>query len=276
MTSSDERAFLEAAIQKHQQNLRTLRLQAIDYGPSAVPLWLHNQIVAEEDALHKWQEKLVALQPVTSADTGLTGGNFPMQPHTDQFQSAAKIKILFLSSDPTDAARLRLAKEARQIKEKLRLSNYRDRFTFAEHSAVRPTDFIQALLDEQPHIVHFSGHGMADGTICLEDDSGKVHSVTPSALENLLKQFVDTVHCVVLNACYAETQAKSIVKYIPYVIGMNDAINDDAAIAFASGFYQALAAKEQLDVDRAFKIGLAAIQLHNLSGHLTPVLKKKT
>jgi hypothetical protein len=38
---------------------------------------------------------------------------------------------------------------------------------------------------------------------------------------------------VVLNGCYFEAQAKAIGQHIPYVIGMNQAIGDRAAIAFA-------------------------------------------
>jgi hypothetical protein len=38
------------------------------------------------------------------------------------------IKILFLTSDPSDATRLRLGEELREIREKLQLAKNRDRF----------------------------------------------------------------------------------------------------------------------------------------------------
>jgi predicted transcriptional regulator len=87
----------------------------------------------------------------------------------------------------------------------------------------------------------------------------------------LFEQFASQVNCVVLNACYSETQANAIAKHIDCVIGMNQAIGDRAAIAFAIGFYQALGAG--LTVEEAYKLGCVQIRLQNISEHLTPVLK---
>jgi hypothetical protein len=79
------------------------------------------------------------------------------------------------------------------------------------------------------------------------------------ALVNLFKLFKDRVECVLLNACYSEEQAKAIVKHIPFVIGMSDAIDDRVAIEFASAFYDALGAGK--DVKFAYKIGINAIEI---------------
>ena len=100
----------------------------------------------------------------------------------------------------------------------------------------------QALLDVEPQIVHFSGHGTSEGELCFEDKSGRTRPISPRALASLFAQFSDIVKCVVLNACYSEKQAKAIAEHIDYVIGMSQAIGDKAAIAFAVGMYQALGA----------------------------------
>jgi hypothetical protein len=34
--------------------------------------------------------------------------------------------------------------------------------------SVRPADLTQAMLDTQPQIVHFSGHGSASGALCFD------------------------------------------------------------------------------------------------------------
>lgn len=57
-----------------------------------------------------------------------------------------------------------------------------------------------------------------------------------------------------------------------YVIGMNQAIGDKAAIAFAVGFYQALGAGRT--IEEAYKLGCVQIQLQGIPEHLTPVLLK--
>ena len=136
--------------------------------------------------------------------------------------------------------------------------------------SVGSEDITQAIFDVRPQIVHFSGHGISTGEICFEDDLGNTQVVPPLALANLFEIVKEQVNCVVLNACYSEPQAEAISKHIPYVIGMNQAISDDAAIAFSVGFYIALGAGKSFQV--AYKTGCLQIQLRNIPEHLTPVL----
>ena len=158
----------------------------------------------------------------------------------------------------------------REIQEKLQLARLREKFLLNQRMSVRPTDISQALLDVQPHIVHFSGHGEASGELCFEDRTGRIHPIVPDALADLFEQFADQVSCVLLNSCYSEIQAVAIAKHIDYVIGMNQAIGDHAAIAFAIGFYQALGAGRT--IENAYKLGCVQIRLQNIPEHLTPVL----
>jgi hypothetical protein len=181
--------------------------------------------------------------------------------------------ILFLAADPTDAARLRLGEEQREIQEKLQLAKQRDRFNLQQRMSVRPVDISQALLDVQPRIVHFSGHGLSTGELCFEDQSGKMLPIRPAALAALFEQFSQQVECVILNACFSETQAQAIGKHIQYVVGMSREIGDRAAISFAVGFYQALGAGRS--IEDAYKLGCVQIQLYGIEEHLTPVLLKK-
>ncbi|MBE9033471.1 AAA-like domain-containing protein, partial [filamentous cyanobacterium LEGE 11480] len=83
------------------------------------------------------------------------------------------------------------------------------------------------------------------------------------------KQF-PSIECVVLNACYSEVQAKAIVKHIPHVIGMNQAVGDQAAIEFATGFYDGLGYGRSYPA--AYELGVSAIDLEGLPDTLTPVL----
>jgi hypothetical protein len=181
--------------------------------------------------------------------------------------------ILFLASDPSDTTRLRLGEELREIQEKLQLAKFRDRFSLNARMSIRPADISQALLDITPQIVHFSGHGTSDGQLCFEDNQGKAHLISSSALSALFEQFSKQVLCVVLNACYSEKQAQAIGNHVEYVIGTNQAIGDKAAIAFSVGFYQALGAGR--DIEQAYKLGCVQIQLQGIPEHLTPILLKK-
>jgi hypothetical protein len=209
-------------------------------------------------------------QGMAKIDKQLSGIIQTMPQPSDQ----RAISILFLSADPTDASRLRLGEEIREIQEKLKLAKLREHFRLElPQLSVRPADVSQALLDTQPQIVHFSGHGTSTGALSFEDQVGEAHLVQPDALSALFEQFANQVNCVVLNACYSETQATSIAQHIDYVVGMNQAIGDKAAIAFTVGFYQALGAGRA--IEEAFKLGCVQIRLQGIPEHLTPVLIRK-
>ena len=187
--------------------------------------------------------------------------------------SDSAIKILFLAADPTNASRLRLGEELREIQEKLQLARMRERFQLHERMSVRPADISQSILDTQPQIIHFSGHGDDTGALCFENQIGQVHTVQPESLAALFQHFSKNIKCVLLNACYSEIQAKAISEHIKFVIGMNAAIGDRAAIAFTIGFYQALGAGQS--IEESYKLGVIQIQLQGIPEHLTPVLIKK-
>ncbi|MCU0566088.1 MAG: CHAT domain-containing protein [Oculatellaceae cyanobacterium Prado106] len=180
--------------------------------------------------------------------------------------------VLMLSANPTGTAPLRLDEERREIELGLERSQWRERFKLVKKDAIRPRDFQRAMLDLNPQIVHFSGHGEGEAGIAFEDDLGQVKLVHAEALAGIFKLFADQVQCVILNACYSEVQAEAIARHVPYVIGMSGAIGDRAAIEFAVGFYDALGAGR--DIAFAHALGCRSIQLAGISEDLTPVLKK--
>jgi CHAT domain len=184
-----------------------------------------------------------------------------------------KTPILFLSADPTDVSRLRLGQELREIQEKLQLAKMRDKFSLVQRLSARPVDISQAILDEKPRIVHFSGHGASNGGLCFENEVGESKLVQPDALAALFELVSNEVDCVLLNACYSEAQANAIAKHISWVIGMSEVIGDNAAISFAVGFYQALGAGKS--IEEAYKFGRVQIRLQGIPEHLTPVLLSK-
>ena len=181
--------------------------------------------------------------------------------------------ILILAANPKNTSPLRLDEEVREIDEGLRRSNKRNLFQLEQKLAVRERDFYRAILDTQPQIVHFCGHGEEEDGIVLEDETGQTALINADALASMFKLFATKgVKCVVLNACYSEVQAEAISQHINYVIGMNKAIGDKAAINFAVAFYDALGAGENYQ----FAYDLGCNQLVGLREDNTPVLKKNT
>ena len=199
--------------------------------------------------------------------------------------------LLILAANPKGTERLRLDEEVKKIEQGLERSKRRDQFKLVVKWAVTDDDLRRAMLDNEPEIVHFSGHGSGagqggrgrdlvpvqaeeSGGLAFEDDGGHVQLISGDALARLFELCADSVKCVVLNACYSEAQANAISQHIDYVVGMKKAIGDEAAIKFAVGFYDALGAGRNFET--AYKFGCSAIDLKGIPEYLTPVLKKKS
>ncbi len=204
--------------------------------------------------------------------------------------------ILFLAANPTDTAKLQLDREFIQV-----LKNLEDKkvaYDLRSEFAVTPSLLQSALLKYRPRIVHFSGHGdggngdvpksgdtRAAGKlppnqagIVLQTPDGKSQLVSGAALANLFKVClrIFKLEVVLLNACSSEEQALAIFNIgVPYVIGMNTAVKDSAAIQFSAKFYEGLASEG--DVEIAFELAKAGVMLENsfASDADIPILYKK-
>ncbi|WP_256973470.1 CHAT domain-containing protein [Nostoc sp. T09] len=177
-----------------------------------------------------------------------------------------------MAANPKGTVRLRLDEELREIETGLQLAKNRDRFILEQKWAVRPRDVRRAMLNDEPQIVHFSGHGAGIEGLVFEDDTGQEKFVDAEGLAGLFELFANQVECVVLNACYSQVQAEAIAQHINYVIGMSKQIGDRAAIEFAVAFYDAIAAGKP--VEFAYKYACNAILLTGILEQLTPILIK--
>nr|WP_242036886.1 AAA-like domain-containing protein [Leptolyngbya sp. FACHB-321] len=179
-----------------------------------------------------------------------------------------------MTANPKNTDKLRLDEEVREIEEGLQRSRSREQFEIIAKWAVRPDDLRRALLDHEPQIVHFSGHGAGAEGLVLENNAGQMKPVNAQSLARLFKLFQEKVECVLLNACYSEAQADAIHQHIHHVIGMSKAIGDRAAIEFAVGFYDGLGAgRSYAD---AFEFGLSAIDLEGIQETATPQFKQRS
>jgi hypothetical protein len=180
-------------------------------------------------------------------------------------------KVLILAANPTDTARLQINQEIRDIEEAIQRSPQRDRFQVLPRWGVQYDELQRVLVNENPQIVHFCGHGYGEGGLALEHPSGTMQLVGTQALSDLFGFFRDKIECVLLNACYSDVQAEAIHQHINCVIGMNEAIRDTTALSFTSGFYQSLG--EGRSYADAYRFGRNAIDLSNIPEVEAPVLK---
>lgn len=177
-----------------------------------------------------------------------------------QLRRASKqLKIVLLSANSLDEARLDIEEEARAIGQELLLGRHRDNIRLIACPAVRPDDLLRVLRDERPDVVHFSGHGDPSGIVLRHDREASILARNAS-LARLLKD--RGVRLVVLNSCFSGEQAREISMSVPVVVGTSCELNDEAAHRFSAAFYRTIS--EGHTVAEAFRDGGDAVDLHNL------------
>jgi len=229
--------------------------------------FIHEDVSASKQSVsHSVKESSENIsEPLTSSDLHGSQANETIASKLSRLR-----KILILAVAPQALGRLRLDQEVREICYVLR--NSREfRFIVEVRWAVRVSDLQDIMLEFEPQIVHFCGHGGGQGII-LEDENGNIKEVPPEALASLFKLFSGQIDGVIFNSCYSDPSANAIIPYTNYVIGMESAIGDKDAITFSREFYRALSYGRTFEA--AYEFGWSAIQLIGLNNSRKPILRK--
>lgn len=180
--------------------------------------------------------------------------------------------ILFLAANPPETSRLQLDREVKAIDQALQSSGRSGRFKLEQSWAVGDREIQDCLLRYEPDIVHMSGHGTSSGRLILDSGSPlrEVQAVLPGSpritdddspppLARLFAVARGRIRCVVLNACHSESLGRAIAEHVDCVVGMSEAVEDEAAIRFSWSFYNALAHGQS--VRTAFDLAAAHVAL---------------
>ena len=197
------------------------------------------------------------------------------------------LRILAIASAPRGLAPLDADREAEYLAQAL--ADPIKRGTLEVTWAPSATwEAIQTLLlSDQWHIIHFVGHGDFDldsgeGVLAFVGPDGRSDLVEASRFVDLLGEAEPTPRLVVLNSCasgesdaqdlFSGTAAALVRSGINAVAAMQFEVTDAAAIAFARGFYTAIA--QGRAVDDAMRSGRVAILGTNRTTFewVTPVL----
>lgn len=219
-------------------------LEGVDDGSST------NEFSSDED---------ISVRSVEAISDAVTSGYHgePGAPgDTGSRHRSAPVRILFLGGHPSDQARLALTREVERLRERFYAVKHGDAFRIEQHWEVEASKLQGLILRHEPQIVHFAGHGTPAGLV-FQDVSGIGTPIPSRLLAKVFENLHKFVRCVVLNACYSRPQAFAISRSVEVVIGMNDAILDTEAIAFAGEFYQAIGYGQ--DVKSAFDLACTAI-----------------
>lgn len=197
--------------------------------------------------------------------------------------------VLGMVAVPVELAQLDVAKEQRQIDQALQSMADDGMMRLTWMSGQTWRDLQREIRQDAFNVFHFIGHGHFDsdhdeGLIVLRDENGASYSLRATDLAMLLAD-EPSLRLVVLNACegaqgggrdiFASTASILVRRGVPAVLAMQYAITDEAAIAFARAFYEAVADGEPMEA--AVAEGRKAVRLA-IPGTLewaTPVLYQR-
>src|SRR4051794_9544750 len=109
-------------------------------------------------------------------------------------------RVLFLMSGPPGERRLALGAEFDGVQDAVRVPGSR-RVDVDVRAAARSDDVVSALDAARPDVVHFAGHGSADGRLLMEGPDGATAPVRTDWLARALAA-IGGVHCLVLASCH--------------------------------------------------------------------------
>lgn len=260
--------------------MELLKLISVDYNNQ-----LQNEIISLKAQYHDLQrkkrigvisfsEKRITQNKITHSLLEILNSikEEEVEKKTYDLNQYSEIRILFISSGPDNINRLRLDEEFRSINKSMLSSDNRDKFKLNKIYATRISDLIEVFSEYKPQFVHFSGHGSKKG-IFLNDFDNDERVISNNALGKIFELFSDTIQCVFLSSSYSESQAETISKHVPYVIGLRDLISDKDAIIFSSAFYKAIGLGQSIET--AFEMANLNLELLSKYEKLLPILKKK-
>ncbi len=176
--------------------------------------------------------------------------------------AAGPLKILVAVGAPdegkSDQAVLDLERELQGILDAVeaasRLGNAQVRFLEVGH----PDEIERALIADEYHVLHLSGHGKP-GAIALENEDGGEVDVTAEELAERLKRAGRSLPLVFLSSCHGGTASSETVGMatglvragIPLVLSMQTRVTDLYASKLAEAFYADLATAETPLASRA-------------------------
>jgi len=175
--------------------------------------------------------------------------------------TAETFAVLIVFANPRGTNPISLGKEDRIITESIHKSKLRDKIELVRLHASTIDDLARELLNGEFRIVHISGHGVESGLV-LEGDHGNSFLVPPDALAKNFARYAPPrgkLECVILNACYSVSTGTLTSQGVPFTIAVEGKVDDEAAIEFSLGFYDAIGAAK--DIQSAYEEGCNRVTL---------------
>lgn len=128
----------------------------------------------------------------------------------------------------------------------------------------------QVLATIEPHVIHISGLEDGLANLIVEDTKNNQIENMDSLVADLFRINTSDIHCVVLNGCYLESQARDIVQHSDFLIGIDQNLPEDFTLIFLDEFYFYLGLGKT--IENAYDAGRHRLQVLQVDESRIPVL----
>jgi hypothetical protein len=149
--------------------------------------------------------------------------------------------ILFLAVNPQNRTQATSNEEYRQVRAAFgEGEKSKEHYYFIFSPLVVDMNSLSKVLNEEPKIIHFSGHSSDADGIYIQDDQGKKRLLRERFLNRIFARMQGITELVILNFDYSANQAQVVSEFGIHVIGINHSISELVSTDFSKGFYSAL------------------------------------
>ena len=189
-----------------------------------------------------------------------------LQPKTvippPQKSASRPYKILYFSSNPYNLNPLDFESEFKIINESLKVKRNKNDFEEPKwFPGVTQNEMLNAINEEKPNLIVISMHGSQKKGLLFKGSNG---GEEPFALDDFVSNLRiltqnprNSLECIVFNCCQTMSFAEASVAYLPFCIGIEGAIQDEALPVFLEGFINTL--YDDRLVNQAYNTGVARV-----------------
>ncbi len=188
--------------------------------------------------LHKDCQKILQPKPAVKMELPIKEG---------------KYKVLYFSSNPNKLNPLDFEEEFKKIKNALSSKRTRDDFEEPEWiPAVTQDEMLKKINEVKPNMVVISMHGSQEGGLMFKEAPFALDEFVLS-IRTLTQNPLNKLECIVFSCCHSKVFAERAVQHIPYAIGIEGPIQDEAMPVFNDGFFDSFFSDRQ--IEPAYNIG---------------------
>ena len=172
------------------------------------------------------------------------------------------LKILYCTSNYYQLRPLNFENEFRVIQDSIERKNNRNGVVEIVHRpSVTQKEMLRSISEEKPSIIIISMHGSEEKGLLFKGQNGDEDPFSLQAFIGSIRVLTQSpknkLQCIVFSCCHSQAFAEEVTKIIPYAIGIEGPIQQEAMPVFMDGFINTW--YDDRLIDQAFNVGVNSV-----------------